>query len=107
MMDKAVGGYGLGRGRRNPRELRVGDALDFWKVADLRENKRVLLAAQMKLPGKAWLEFSIEDDRLIQTAHYYPNGLWGRLYWYVTNPFHNLVFQDLSEKIVEHAKQTG
>jgi len=106
-MDKLVGGYGLGRGRRNPRELRVGDALDFWKVADLRENKRVLLVAQMKLPGKAWLEFSIEDDRLIQTAHYYPNGLWGRLYWYATNPFHNLVFQDLAEKIVEHAKQTG
>ena len=87
--------------------MRVGDALDFWKVADLRENKRVLLVAQMKLPGKAWLEFSIEDGRLIQTAHYYPNGLWGRLYWYVTNPFHNLVFQDLAEKIVEHAKQTG
>jgi uncharacterized protein YbjT (DUF2867 family) len=104
-MDKVVGGYGLSRGRRNPRELRVGDALDFWKVADLKENKRVLLLAQMKLPGKAWLEFTIEEGQLIQTAHYYPNGLWGRLYWYVTNPFHNLVFQDLAEKIVEHARQ--
>jgi uncharacterized protein YbjT (DUF2867 family) len=111
-MDKAVGGYGLSRGRRNPKELRVGDALDFWKVADLKENKRVLLLAQirvlllaqMKLPGKAWLEFSIEGDQLIQTAHYYPNGLWGRVYWYVTNPFHNLVFKDLAEKIVEQAK---
>lgn len=103
-LDKAVGGYGLGRGRRNPKELRIGDALDFWKVADLKENKRVLLVAQMKLPGKAWLEFVIEEDRLVQTAHYYPNGLWGRLYWYVTNPFHNLVFQDLAEKIVEHAR---
>jgi hypothetical protein len=58
----------------------------------------------MKLPGKAWLEFSIEGDQLIQTAHYYPNGLWGRVYWYVTNPFHNLVFKDLAEKIVEQAK---
>ena len=106
-MDKAVGGYGLGRGRRNPEELRVGDALDFWKVADLRQNKRVLLLAQMKLPGKAWLEFSIEGDQLIQTAHYYPNGLWGRLYWYATNPFHNLVFQDLAEKIVEQARQAA
>jgi len=104
-IDKAVGGYGLSRGRRNPQELRVGDALDFWKVADLKENKRVLLLAQMKLPGKAWLEFSIEGDQLIQTAHYYPNGLWGRVYWYVTNPFHNLVFQDLAEKIVEQARQ--
>jgi uncharacterized protein YbjT (DUF2867 family) len=104
-MDKALGGYGLSRGRRNPEELRVGDALDFWKVADLKENKRVLLLAQMKVPGKAWLEFSIERDQLIQTAHYYPNGLWGRLYWYATNPFHNLVFQDLAEKIVEQARQ--
>ena len=105
-IDKMFGGYGLGRGRRDLKDLRVGDALDFWKVADLKENKRVLLVAQMKLPGKAWLEFAIEEDRLIQTAHYYPNGLWGRLYWYVTNPFHNLVFQDLAEKIVEHAGQT-
>jgi hypothetical protein len=104
-IDKLLGGYGLGRGRRNPNELRIGDALDFWKVADLKENKRVLLVAQMKLPGKAWLEFAIEGDQLIQTAHYYPNGLWGRLYWYATNPFHNLVFQDLAEKIVEHARQ--
>ena len=99
-----IEGYGLGRWTRNPRELRVGDALDFWKVADLRENKRVLLAAQMKLSGKAWLEFSIEGNRLIQTAHYYPNGLWGRLYWYATNPFHNLVLQNLAEKIVEQAR---
>ena len=68
MMDKAVGGYGLGRGRRNPRELRVGDALDFWKVVDLKENKRVLLLAQMKLPGKAWLEFTIEGGQLIQNG---------------------------------------
>jgi uncharacterized protein YbjT (DUF2867 family) len=104
-MDKAVGGYGLSRGRRNPQELRIGDALDFWKVADLKENKRVLLLAQMKLPGRAWLEFIIEGSQLIQTAHYYPNGLWGRIYWYATNPFHNLVFQDLAEKIVEHAGQ--
>jgi uncharacterized protein YbjT (DUF2867 family) len=105
-LDKMVGGYGLTRGRRNGAELRVGDALDFWKVADLKENKRVLLVAQMKLPGRAWLEFSIEGDDLVQTAHYYPNGLWGRLYWYLTNPFHNLVFQDLAEKIVKQAEQT-
>jgi uncharacterized protein YbjT (DUF2867 family) len=106
-MDKAVGGYGLSRSRRDARELRIGDALDFWKVADLKVNKRVLLVAQMKLPGKAWLEFSIESDQLVQTAHYYPNGLLGRMYWYITLPFHNLVFQDLAEKIVEQAKQIG
>jgi hypothetical protein len=106
-MDKIVGGYGLNRGRRVKGELRIGDSLDFWKVADIKPNKRLLLLAQMKLPGKAWLEFSIEENRLIQTAHYYPHGLWGRLYWYATNPFHNLVFQDLAEKIVKQARQEG
>ena len=106
-MDKMAGGYGLNRGRRVKGELRIGDSLDFWKVADIKPNKRLLLLAQMKLPGKAWLEFSIEGNRLIQTAHYYPHGLWGRLYWYATNPFHNLVFQDLAEKIVKQARQAG
>jgi hypothetical protein len=106
-IDKMVGGYGLNRGRRSKGELRVGDSLDFWKVADIKPNKRLLLLAQMKLPGKAWLEFSIEENTMIQTAHYYPHGLWGRIYWYLTNPFHNLVFQDLAEKIVKQARQEG
>ncbi len=106
-IDKMVGGYGLNRGRRLSDELRLGDALDFWKVSDIKPNKRLLLLAQMKLPGKAWLEFIIEDNRLVQTAHYYPRGVWGRLYWYVTLPFHNLVFQDLAEKIVKQAAATN
>lgn len=104
-IDKMVGGYGLNRGRRLNRELRIGDSLDFWKVADIKPTKRLLLLAQMKLPGKAWLEFIIEDNKLIQTAHYYPRGVWGRLYWYATLPFHNLVFQDLAEKIVKQAME--
>jgi uncharacterized protein YbjT (DUF2867 family) len=104
-IDKAVGGYGLNRGRRLAGELRIGDALDFWKVADIKPDKRLLLLAQMKLPGKAWLEFIIEDTMLIQTAHYYPRGILGRLYWYITLPFHNLVFQDLAEKIVRQAAE--
>jgi len=106
-IDKVVGGYGINRGRRLPSELRIGDALDFWKVADIKPNKRLLLLAQMKLPGKAWLEFIIEDNMLIQTAHYYPRGILGRLYWYVTLPFHNLVFQDLAEKVVRQAAESG
>ncbi|KPJ99333.1 MAG: epimerase [Desulfobacterales bacterium SG8_35] len=106
-MDKMVGGYGLNRGRRVSRELRVGDALDFWKVADIKANKRLLLLAQMKVPGKAWLEFIIEDNMLIQTAHFYPRGVLGRLYWYSTLVFHNLVFQDLAEKIVRQAAESG
>ena len=103
-LDKLVGGYGLNRGRRQKRELRVGDALDFWKVADIKKNKRLLLLAQMKLPGRAWLEFDIQDHTLVQTAYFYPRGVWGRLYWYSVLPLHNLVFQDLAKKIIEQAQ---
>jgi uncharacterized protein YbjT (DUF2867 family) len=107
LLDKLTGGYGLNRGRRQQKELRPGDALDFWKVADLKENKRVLLVAQMKLPGKAWLEFDIRDDRLVQTAHFHPSGLLGRLYWYSVLPFHHLVFKNLAERIVARAAEAG
>jgi uncharacterized protein YbjT (DUF2867 family) len=103
LLDKMVGGYGLNRGRRRQQALRVGDALDFWKVVQLVENKRVLLVAQMKVPGKAWLEFDIQADRLLQTAHFHPRGLLGRLYWYAVVPFHELVFNNLAAKIVERA----
>jgi len=105
LIDKLAGGYGLNRGRRSSRELRVGDAIDFWKVADIRAGKRLLLLAQMKLPGRAWLEFSIQGTNLIQTAHFYPKGIWGRLYWYAVAPLHHLVFKNLLHKIVERAAQ--
>lgn len=104
VIDKLVGGYGLSRGRRSTLELRIGDALDFWKVADLKTNKRLLLLAQMKVPGKAWLEFDIQPDQLVQTAHFLPNGIWGRIYWYSVVPLHNLVFLDLARKIISTAK---
>lgn len=103
-IDKIFGGYGLNRGRRDPADLRVGDALDFWKVVDLKPDKRLLLLAQMKLPGKAWLEFAISGNRLLQTAHFYPRGIWGRLYWYAVLPLHSLVFSDLIKKIVNRAR---
>lgn len=102
-LDKLAGGYGLNRGRRDRMHLRVGDALDFWKVADLRQDKRVLLLAQMKVPGKAWLEFDIQGDRLVQTAHFIPKGVLGRLYWWAVLPVHHLVFGDLGASIVRHA----
>lgn len=101
LMDKLVGGYGLSRGRRNTSELRLGDALDFWTVADIIENKRVLLYAQMKLPGQAWLEFDIQPDQLVQTAHFIPKGLLGRMYWYSIVPIHNLVFSNLAGTVVK------
>jgi len=106
-MDKAVGGYGLSRGRRSGDELRMGDALDFWKVVDIKPGKRVLLYAQMKVPGEAWLEFDVQPDQLVQTAHFLPRGLLGRLYWYSVLPFHYLVFSDLARTVVEGKKEIG
>ncbi len=105
LIDKLLGGYGLNRGRRQTGQLRIGDSLDFWKVADIRVNKRLLLLAQMKVPGRAWLEFDIHPDKLIQTAHFLPKGLWGRIYWYSVVPLHNLVFTDLARQIVRTAKR--
>ncbi len=96
--DKFAGGIGIRRGRRHPSELRAGDALDFWRVllAD-RESGRLILYAEMKLPGEAWLEFSIQDlpdggQGLRQTATFRPQGLLGRLYWFSVLPFHALLF---------------
>ncbi len=103
-MDKMIGGAGLNRGRRDSYELRVGESLDFWRVEDLIPNERLLLHAQMKVPGKAWLEFKITDDELIQTAYFYPRGLWGRLYWYSLTPLHYLVFGDMIRSILERAE---
>lgn len=103
-LDKVAGGYGLSRGRRSQTALRIGDALDFWKVADIKNKKRLLLLAQMKLPGKAWLEFVIQNNQLVQTAHFIPNGLLGRLYWLSLVPFHYFVFNNLSSSLVARRK---
>jgi uncharacterized protein YbjT (DUF2867 family) len=103
LVDKLIGGPGLNRGRRDPHGLRIGDSLDFWKVVDLKKGKRLLLSSQMKLPGKAWLEFSIEQRSLMQTAYFSPKGQWGRLYWILTKPFHILVFKGLAKGIIRKA----
>ncbi len=100
VMDKLMGGYGLNRGRRLSEELRVGDALDFWKVVDIKPGKRLLLYAQMKVPGEAWLEFDVQPEQLVQTAHFLPKGVLGRLYWYSVLPFHHFVFRDLARTVV-------
>lgn len=106
LLDKMVGGVGLRRGRRSETDLKAGDALDFWRVlvAD-KPNGRLLLYAEMKLPGEAWLEFKIKEGDgkkvLHQTATYRPLGLWGRLYWYSVLPFHGLIFPKMAKNIVE------
>lgn len=102
-MDKSVGGVGLRRGRRSDTDIETGDALDFWRVllAD-KEEKRLLLFAEMKLPGEAWLEFRIDKNNILtQTATFRPLGLLGRLYWYAVLPFHGIIFKGMLNKIAE------
>ena len=99
-LDKLVGGIGLRRGRTNPTELHTGDALDFWRVIFADKTKqKLLLYAEMKLPGEAWLEFKIENNVLKQTATFRPKGLAGRLYWYAVLPFHVFIFNGMIRKL--------
>jgi uncharacterized protein YbjT (DUF2867 family) len=100
-IDKLFGGVGLRRGRKNQNEISPGEALDFWRVliAD-RKEKRLLLFAEMKLPGEAWLEFRIDNNNVLhQTATFRPLGLWGRLYWYSVLPFHGFIFRGMIRNI--------
>ena len=102
--DLMLGGVGLGRGRKLPEEITPGDALDFWRVLYAsREKKRLLLFAEMKLPGEAWLEFKIDEDNILhQTATFRPRGIWGRLYWMATSPFHYFIFNGMIKNISEN-----
>lgn len=103
-LDQLFGGVGMRRGRRSDTELDTGDALDFWRVmiAD-KDAKRLLLYAEMKLPGEAWLEFKIDKDSVLtQTATFRPLGLLGRLYWYSVLPFHGLIFKGMIYHIARH-----
>ncbi len=105
-IDKLSGGVGLRRGRTNKTVIRAGDALDFWRVlyAD-KTAGRLLLFAEMKLPGEAWLEFKVVDGKLIQTATFRPLGLRGRLYWYAVKPFHGIIFNGMIKELVSNEKQ--
>jgi uncharacterized protein YbjT (DUF2867 family) len=103
LADKLAGGFGTSVGRRTEGNLRVGDILDVWKVIDLREDRRLLLEAHMKVAGKAWLEFRIDGNTLVQTAYHYPKGLLGRMYWYSMVPFHAFIFRDMIRSIIREA----
>jgi uncharacterized protein YbjT (DUF2867 family) len=108
ILDKMVGGVGLRRGRTNDYEINNGDVIDFWRVllAD-KPNKRLLLYAEMKLPGEAWLEFSIKQrnnhEQLQQIATFRPQGLWGRIYWFLSRPFHYFIFKGMIKNIHSYA----
>lgn len=100
-IDKLSGGVGLRRGRKNRNDLAPGDAVDFWRVLIAnKEERRLLLFAEMKLPGEAWLEFRIDSNNILhQTATFRPLGLWGRMYWFSVLPFHMFIFRGLIKKI--------
>lgn len=109
-MDRLVGGVGLRRGRRDPRRLRVGDSLDFWRVEELEPGRLLRLRAEMRLPGLAWLEMRVVPrgpDRCCyrQLALFAPRGLAGHLYWWAVAPFHSLVFGGMARNIALKAKQ--
>jgi uncharacterized protein YbjT (DUF2867 family) len=103
VMDRVVGGVGLRRGRRDPQRLRAGDALDWWRVEELQPDRLLRLRAEMKVPGRAWLELEVEPDgegtRYRQRAVFFPSGLAGRLYWIVLLPFHAVIFPDMAKRI--------
>jgi uncharacterized protein YbjT (DUF2867 family) len=107
-LDRLLGGPGLRRGRTDPDSVRIGDALDFWRVVDVRDKKRLLLKAEMRLPGEALLEFRIEPlwekaVELRMNASFMPRGLFGLLYWYAVYPFHTLIFGNMIENIARLA----
>jgi uncharacterized protein YbjT (DUF2867 family) len=109
-LDVLVGGVGMRRGRRDPERLSVGDTVDCWRVEEIEVNRRLRLRAEMKLPGRAWLEFEVraegEGTRVMQTAMFDPVGLTGLAYWYAVWPLHKLIFRRMLERIVAAAESS-
>jgi len=101
-IDKLYGGVGSRRGRTNKHDIHAGDALDFWRVLYAnKEEGKLILFAEMKLPGEAWLEFKIINNTLYQSATFRPKGIWGNLYWYSVLPFHGFIFQGMLNKLIQ------
>jgi uncharacterized protein YbjT (DUF2867 family) len=100
-IDKLFGGVGSRRGRTNKHDIHSGDALDFWRVLYAnKEEGKLVLYAEMKLPGEAWLEFKIINNTLYQSATFRPKGIWGKLYWYTILPFHGFIFNGMLNKLI-------
>ncbi len=109
-LDRLVGGTGLRRGRRHPEDVRVGDAIDFWRVERVEPNRLLRLRAEMKVPGDAWLQFEAtpaehNQTLLVQTAYFTPKGLLGLLYWYTLYPLHRAIFSGLIAHVVLQAER--
>jgi uncharacterized protein YbjT (DUF2867 family) len=109
LMDRAVGGPGMRLGRRDPDHVRVGDAVDFWRVEAVRRPELLRLRAEMKVPGRAWLQYEVSGDgdhsRVVQTAFFEPRGLSGLLYWYVLLPAHLFIFRGSVRRLVRRAER--
>ena len=100
-IDKLYGGVGSRRGRTKQHDIHSGDALDFWRVLHAnKEEGKLILFAEMKLPGEAWLEFKIINNTLYQSATFRPIGVWGKLYWYSVLPFHGFIFNGMLKKLI-------
>ncbi len=110
IIDKLVGGVGSDRGRRHPEQLYVGDTLDWWRVEAIEPGKCLVLIAEMKLPGRAWLRFDLEPDEegagctLRQTAIFDPHGVAGLAYWYALYPLHEFIFAGMCRNIAKAAE---
>jgi hypothetical protein len=111
LIDTVVGGVGLRRGRRDPVRLAVGDTLDFWRVEAFEQDRLLRLSAEMKTPGRIWLQFEVDGDqaeaKLCQTAIFDPNGLAGLAYWYALYPIHHLIFEGMLRRIARAAVTSG
>jgi uncharacterized protein YbjT (DUF2867 family)/uncharacterized protein YndB with AHSA1/START domain len=103
LADRMLGGPGMRRGRRHPTQLRVGDTVDFFRVEAIVPERLLRLHAEMKVPGEAWLEWTMEPEgdgtRLVQKARFHPRGVWGRVYWYSMLPFHHFIFRRLAVSV--------
>ncbi len=109
LLDRMVGGVGMRRGRRDPDRLRPGDALDFWRVESVDPGRALRLHAEMKVPGRAWLEFEVSaagrGSRIVQRARFRPTPFWGRLYWYCMLPVHAVIFRAMLRAIARRAER--
>ena len=113
-IDSVFGGVGMRSGRRDPNVLRVGDPLDFWRIAEVKDQCELLLRAEMRVPGEAWLEFRLSDasskgggTHVVQRAIFRPRGLAGRLYWWVLIPFHSIIFPGMLRNALAHAETSA
>jgi len=108
-IDRLIGGVGMRRGRRHPDQLHEGEALDFWRVEAIEPDRKLRLRAEMKLPGRGWLQYEVNDieegqSELTQTAYFAPKGLLGLVYWYGSYPVHSLIFTRTIEEIARRAE---